>query len=442
MMGSARWEPTGVAGLGRHRRRLGFSPMPVLPILPSVDHSHCSSREEASSPYLEIFSGYGSRFVLAPVAPYSPDDSSDLVGQRDCCLIHPSVLLHLESPGSQPVGMLQPFGSDEHRSRSMDQERTQIDIALLADAPESALRSAGVLLWSQAKEAGKLTASRETQNLADKGDEGGGRYQPDTRNRHQVLNHRHAGCQSAQLALDGFHALLEISDLKASFSERQAQGIGNGAISILDQCPDLGHDVVSTDWDRQAEFPQDATHGVDASGAVADPGGAQPMQGGQCLLRDRLDWNGMDLFVAMGFEQALGVGAVGLVAPYIRLDVGRGQQQDLMTEFAELSSPMMCHAAGLEEDDGGLALGKEGQELLSGKPMGLCDLARVVRDRDLEHVLCQIDSDCGRFSHGLLLSVLQTTRDYGTKAGVAGGVHPITEPPQRWPARSSWISKV
>lgn len=58
MMGSARWEPIARAGLERHMRRLGFFPMPVLPILPSVDHSHCSSREDSSSPYLEIFSDY------------------------------------------------------------------------------------------------------------------------------------------------------------------------------------------------------------------------------------------------------------------------------------------------------------------------------------------------------------------------------------------------
>jgi hypothetical protein len=426
MMGSARREPIARAGLKRHMRRLGFSPMPVLPILPSVDHSHCSSREESSSPYLEIFSGRGSRFVLAPVAPHSPNDSSDLVCQRDCRLVHTSVLLHLESPGPQPIRMLQPFGSDEDRSRSMDQERTQVDVSLLADSPESALRSTGVLLWSQAKEAGKLTTSRETQDLADKGDKGGGRHQPDTRNRHQVLNHRHAGCQSAQLALGGFDALLEIADLKASFSERQAQGIGDSAISILDQCPDFGYDVVGADRNGQAELAQDAADGVDASCAVGGPSRTQAVQSRKGLLRDGLDRNGMDLLIAMGLEQTLCVAPVGLVAPHVGFDGGGGQQQDLMTELAELPSPVMSHAAGFEEDNGRLALGEERKELLSREPVGLCDLARVVRDRDLKHVLCQINSDCGRFSHGLLLSVCQTTRDYGTKAGVAGGVHPIT----------------
>src|SRR5687768_1872731 len=140
----------------------------------------------------------------------------------------------------------------------------------------------------------------------------------------------------------------------------------------------------------------------------------------------------MDLLVAMSFEQALGVGTIGLVASHVGFDIGRGQQQHLVAELTELSSPVMGHAAGLEEDEGGFALGEEREELLSGESKGFGDLAWVMRDRDLEHVLCQIDSDCGRFSHGLLLSVCQTTRDYATKAGVAGGVHPISEALQRW----------
>jgi len=425
MMGSARWEPIAGAGLERRRRRLGFSPMPVLPILSSVDHSHCSSREDSSSPYLEIFSGCSLGFVLAAVTPHSPNNAGDFVGQGDRGLVHSSVLLHLESPGAQSVRLFQALRGHKHRARSMDEQHAQVDIATFTDSPESAFRSAGVLLGSQAEEARKFAAGREAQYPADKGNEGSGRQQPDTGNRHQVLDHRHACRQNTQLALDGLDALLEVADLQARLSESQAQRIGNGAVGILNQGPDLGHDMVSTNRNGQAEFTQDATDGVDASSAVADPGRAQPVQSCDCLLRDGLDRDGMDLLVAMSFKQTLGVGTIGLVAPHVGFDIGRGQQQHLVAELTKFSSPVMGHAAGLEEDEGGFTLGEERKELLSGESKGFSDLAWVMRDRDLEHVLCQIDSDCGRFSHGLLLSVYQTTRDYATKAGVAGGVHPI-----------------
>lgn len=434
MMDSARWEPIAGAGLERRRRRLGFSPMPILPILSSVDHSHCSSREDSSSPYLEIFSGYSLGFVLAAVTPHSPNNAGDFVGQGDRGLVHSSVLLHLQSPCPQPVGMLQPLRSDKHRARSVDEKRSQVDITSLADSPESSLRPAGVFLWSQAEEAREFAAGREAQDPANKGGEGGRRHQPDTRDRHQTLDNRHIGCESTQLLLGGSDALFELTDLQTGLSKSQAQGIGNGAVGVLDQGPDPGYDVVGADRQRQANLAQDAADGVDAGSAVADPGRAEPMQTGECLLRDRLDRDGMDLLVAMSFEQAFGVGTIGLVAPHVGFDIGRGQQQHLVAELTEFSSPMMGHAAGLEEDEGGFALGKEREELFSGESMGCGDLAWMMRDRDLEHVLCQIDSDCGRFSHGLLLSVCQTTRDYGTQAGVAGGVHPISEAQQRYPA--------
>lgn len=119
----------------------------------------------------------------------------------------------------------------------------------------------------------------------------------------------------------------------AKAAKSQTQGIGNGAVGILNQGPDPGYDVVGTNRQGQAQLAQDAADGVDASSAVTDPGGAQPVQSRECLLRDRLDRDGMDLLVAMSFEQALGVGTIGLVAPHVGFDVGRGQQQNLVAEL-------------------------------------------------------------------------------------------------------------
>src|SRR5688572_760588 len=83
MMGSARREPTAEPA-SKARRRLGFTQTPVLPILPSIDHSHCSSREESFFPsYLGSFFCYRPRFVGSAVTPYCPDNSCQFVGQGD-----------------------------------------------------------------------------------------------------------------------------------------------------------------------------------------------------------------------------------------------------------------------------------------------------------------------------------------------------------------------
>jgi hypothetical protein len=81
-----------------------------------------------------------------------------------------------------------------------------------------------------------------------------------------------------------------------------------------------------------------------------------------------------------------------------------------MAELPKFPSPVMGHTAGLEKHDSGFTLGEERKELLTGEPMRLGDLAGMVGDGDLKDVLCQIDSDRSRFSHGLLLSVCPTTR--------------------------------
>jgi hypothetical protein len=73
-------------------------------------------------------------------------------------------------------------------------------------------------------------------------------------------------------------------------------------------------DALGSAGNSDAELSQETAHGVDATGPCSEPGRAQPVQGGQRLLVDRLDGHGLDLLVAMGFEQALGVGSVGLVS--------------------------------------------------------------------------------------------------------------------------------
>jgi hypothetical protein len=113
------------------------------------------------------------------------------------------------------------------------------------------------------------------------------------------------------------------------------------------------------------------------------------MQGRQRLLRHAFDRNRPKVLIARRLEQRLGVGAIGLVAVAVALHRSRWQEQRLMTEFAELAAPVVCRPGCLEQNNGGLTLCEELQELRSRQPMALGDLVWVPRDRDLEDVLCQ-----------------------------------------------------
>lgn len=60
-------------------------------------------------------------------------------------------------------------------------------------------------------------------------------------------------------------------------------------------------------------------------------------------------WDRMNVVVAEGLEESLGVGAIGLVAHSVGACDVRREQDHRMSEALELSSPVMGGAAGFEE---------------------------------------------------------------------------------------------
>ena len=54
----------------------------------------------------------------------------------------------------------------------------------------------------------------------------------------------------------------------------------------------------------------------------------------------------MDVGVAVGFENALGIGAVRLVSGDVGSDLVRGQEHDLVSEAFDLTSPVVGRPAG------------------------------------------------------------------------------------------------
>ncbi len=88
------------------------------------------------------------------------------------------------------------------------------------------------------------------------------------------------------------------------------------------------------------------------------------MQSCDAAQLDALDRHRLDLLIAVGFKQRLGVGAIRLLVP---ASVGAhqvsGQQHHLVTELFQLTGPEVRRTARLEQDTRRLALGEETQKL-------------------------------------------------------------------------------
>jgi hypothetical protein len=126
-----------------------------------------------------------------------------------------------------------------------------------------------------------------------------------------------------------------------------------------------------------------------------------------------LDGYGPNVFVAASFQDALGVGAVGLVAADVWADVMRRKKDDAMPEALDLASPVVGRSAGLHDDGGCRLLSHEGQELSSGQTLTARHVAWSIGDPDLENSLCHVHGDTSIVRHDGLLLCLDSS-DSGT----------------------------
>src|SRR5690606_23726723 len=145
---------------------------------------------------------------------------------------------------------------------------------------------------------------------------------------------------------------------------------------------------------------QQAAHGVDPGGAALLPLRAYAMESGERLLILALDRDGVNAGAAIRLQERLAVGAVGLVAATVRLDVVRWQEDDLETTGDQEPRPEVRARARLHDDATRRARAPEAFELCAREALPFSDCARPTAYGELEHVLGQIDCDryCG---HGL-----------------------------------------
>jgi hypothetical protein len=128
------------------------------------------------------------------------------------------------------------------------------------------------------------------------------------------------------------------------------------------------------------------------------------MKGLQRLLLDRLDRHRLNATAALGLKEGLGVGAIGLVATHVGVDILDGQKA--YPQIARLTppAPIVRRTAPFHDHFGARRQRvDEALELPSRQPLPLGDSIRTIRHCYFEDVLCQIHGDRRSIHLGLLL---------------------------------------
>lgn len=345
---------------------------------------------------------YGDKVITT--SPNGPNNTGEFIGQGHGGNIMAPLFFDTKRPGTETVGRGVFFGMHEDRARAVDKKHAQVSIPPLGDAPEAAMIAAGIFPGSETEEAGEVASCRESVDIADESNQRSGGHKANAGDRTKLIERGVIPCQRLELPFNGLDTSFELSDFISYISERRSQQLGDRTFQIVDEILHGRHDLASAGGDGDAEFPEDTTSRVNASGPVGDVFGAETMKGCEGMLIRRFHGHGSDVFVAKGFENTLGVGAVGFVTDDVGMD-GVGWEKDSgMTELLELTSPVMGGAAGLEDNRCWLSFCEEALEARPGESMLFVNTTGIIGDGDFKDGFSEIDGDSsGRVHSGLLL---------------------------------------
>lgn len=345
---------------------------------------------------------YGDKVITT--SPNGPNNTGEFIGQGNGSNIMTPLLFDSKRPGTKSVGRGILFGMHENRASAVNKKHAQVSIPPLGDAPEAVMIAAGIFPGSETEEAGEVASRRESMDIADKSNQSSGGHKANTRDRTKLVERGVIPCQRLELPFNSLDTSFELSDFISHISERRSQQLGDRTFRIVDEIPHSGHDLASTDGDGDAEFPEDTTSRVNASGPVGDVFGTETVKGCEGMLIRRFNRHGSDVFVAKSFENTLGVGAVGFVTDDVGVD-GVGWEKDGgMTELLKLTSPVMGGAAGLEDNSCRLSFCEEALEARPGESMLFVNTTGIIGDGDFKDGFSEIDGDSSARVHsGLLL---------------------------------------
>lgn len=337
-------------------------------------------------------------------SPDGPNNTGEFIGQGNGGNVMPPSFFDSKRPSTKSVGRGVVFGMHKDRARAVDKKHAQVNIPPLGDAPEAAMIAAGIFPGRETEEAGEVASCRESVDITDECNQRSGGYKANAGDRTKLIERGVIPCQRLELPFNGLDTSFELSDFISHISERRSEQLGDRTFQIIDEILHGRHDLASADGDGDAELPEDTTSRVNASGPVGDVFGAETMKRCEGMLIRRFNGHGSDVFVAKGFENTLGVGAVGFVTDDVGMD-GVGWEKDGgMTEHLELTSPVMGGAASLEDNSCRLSFCEETLEARPGESMLFVNTTGIFGDGDFKDGFSEIDGDSsGRVHSGLLL---------------------------------------
>src|SRR5690606_12565162 len=128
------------------------------------------------------------------------------------------------------------------------------------------------------------------------------------------------------------------------------------------------------------------------------------------LLIDRLDLNATNTAMLNRLSNGKRVVVIVLLATQVGFDMLCWQQLHTMTQRAYLPGPVVRAGASLHANDSPRLIGQKCQHLMAVELLAPRWVARAVKGGNEEDVLCQVDANCHRLVHGLLLSPFGSSR--------------------------------
>ena len=120
-------------------------------------------------------------------------------------------------------GPLADVGRSEHGASALREERTEVGVATLGDAPEAANVTTGVLFGNEAEVTREAASRWEAAQIPNEADDGGRGQKSDAGNGEKSLHLRKLLGERLELVLDASALVLELSNLGARIT-RVADG--------------------------------------------------------------------------------------------------------------------------------------------------------------------------------------------------------------------------
>ena len=248
---------------------------------------------------------------------------------------------------------------------TMDEQRPQIPVACFTDAKQFGLPAGRMLARYESEVSGELSPILEPLRLADRGDDGSGDQSTDAGDGGKLLADR-VGLE------DGFDPFVEQGEPFIKHAELIAQSVesllrhrretGDLSGELFAQPDEEARDAFGAD---NVVFEQEATDLIDERGAVMHEAFTDTLQSLEVLLIGGLDGHRPQVGTHRGFGNGGGIVAVVLGSLTEGDDMLSGNEHDFVSEFFQLTRPVLRAGAGLHRNSAAREIGEEERHFIA-----------------------------------------------------------------------------